>query len=293
MKVLSLWLLLAASAWAQVKIEKTKPKPRDDRQPRALEPLIYETEEEALENAKKRNQPVIVAVAMTTEGDVPPLFTHAVVSRASRASVALFVTDFYPENEFFKSRRIVKEQIPCFLLLDPHGNVLDVRPPATDPNVLLAAARNVMTLMRSIEKEIPNIVAKAEATQDEKALLELVRPILSKHYRGYPGLERLHERVTKTGKSRLSDAGGLEAVAKEYAHTPIEALATVEMARAEEKKGNREAAKALLKKVVEDLPWPENAEAHAQAKAMLDEYRKEEIKRRLEEREKRKQQENK
>jgi hypothetical protein len=288
MKVLSLWLFLAGAAWAQVKIEKTKPKPRDDRPPRALEPLIYESEDEALENAKKRNQPVIVAVAMTVEGDIPVLFSNAVVARASRASVALASTDYYPDNEFFKSRRIVKEQIPCFLLLDPYGNVLDTRPPNTDPNVLLAAARNVMTLMRSIEKEIPNIVAKAEALKDEKALLDLVRPILSKHYRGYAGLERLHELVTQTGKARLSDPAGLEAAAKDYAHTPIEALALVAIAKAEDKKGNRDTAKTTLKKVMDELPWPENAEAHAQAKAILDEFRKEEIKRRLEEREKRK-----
>lgn len=288
MNTVAMCLILAL--FGQVKVEKGKPRPRDDRQARPLDPLLYESEDAALETARKRNQPVIVAVGMTSEGDIPALFTNAAVARASRASVALASSDYYPDNEFFKIRKITKDKVPCLLLLDPYGNVLDIRPPATDPNVLLAAARNVMVLMRSIEKEIPNMVAKAEGIKDEQELLEFVRPILSKHYQGYPGLDRLRELVMQTGKPRLSDPAGLEGVSRDYAHTPIEALALVELARIEEKKGNRESAKSLLKKVIDELPWPENAEAHGQAQSILDEFRKEEIKRRLAERERRKQQ---
>jgi hypothetical protein len=164
----------------------------------------------------------------------------------------------------------------------------------------------VKTQYLKIREELPGILARAEAlaaAADEKGLLALARPWLARHARGFPELERLRALVVGPGKARLAavPAGdpaevlrALEALGREYADSPVEALACVRMASVHaDRTGNRDAAKALLARVLDELPWPENAEAHEQARAMLGRFRQEEIRRRLEELEKKKKEEKK
>lgn len=276
------------------RVKIVDPKERNRKPSRPLDPLIHETAEAAIEMALKRNQAAVVAVGLVEEGDVPPLFRDAAMARASRATVALASVEYFSEDPFFKSRRITKEQVPCVLILDPHGNLLDLRTGTLDPQVILASARNVRTMMRNLLEELPKTIEKAKTLADEKAVLELLRPWLKRHLRGYPGLDTMLEIVVKFGTPRLAAAKSLEdygKIAADYADSPIEAAALLEMAKLHEKAGKREEAKTLLRRLIGDLPWPENAEIHAKGNAILQEYRREEIQRRREEEEKKKKEE--
>ncbi|HLF94386.1 MAG TPA: hypothetical protein VJB14_13065, partial [Planctomycetota bacterium] len=139
--------------------------------------------------------------------------------------------------------------------------------------------------------------AELAAAQEETALLELARPWLARHYRGFEEIDRLLELVETFGRARLESlppldspghAAALEAIAAEYSDTPTQARASVSLAALRERRGEREAARAIYKQVIQDLPWPENADSLASARTALARFRQEDIRRRLEEIEKKK-----
>lgn len=237
-----------------------------------LQPRLQETPEAAIDYARRMNQMAVIAVGHDEAEDVPSVFRQPLVARASRAVVALASTPYASESEFFKSRKLTRESIPCLLIVDGYGNVLGMQPADVEPNVLLAAIRNAMTLSRNVAREIEIVAGRVEGTEG-RALLDLARPILSKHYRGYPGLDRILSAAVESGRARLAAAKSvdeLEAIAAEYAGTPIEALAIVRQATL---CASVEAEKRV-RRVLDDLPWPENREAHRLAVELLKELRK-------------------
>ncbi|MBI2901043.1 MAG: hypothetical protein HYY17_12730 [Planctomycetes bacterium] len=279
--------VLVLLLWAGTRAEAQKTQRRPPARP--LAPLVRADENEALAHAARWNLPALVAVGMSAEGEVPAAFLDPGLARASRMIVALANVDYASEKEFFKSRRIAPDRVPCFLLLDGHGNVLEVRPAEIEPALLVAAVRNARTLMKSIARELPKVLARAEdlAAGDEKEFLTLVRPWLERHYRGYPEAARLRELAVARGIARLAklqrdDLDGLRAIARDYAHSPVEARAFLEIARRHESRGERDDSKRTLRFVLDELPWPENAEVHAEARAILARFRREEIRRREE-----------
>lgn len=267
---------------------------------KALSPIFCDTLDAALESAGRRDLVVLLGVGLGADGDIPPLFREAPVARASRMIVSLASVDYFPDQEFFKSRNFPADKAPGIALLDAYGNILDLQPEKVDPAALVAAARNARKVALELREELAKAAPLAEKlgeSKEEGPLLEFLRPWLSRHLRGYPETARFIELVAPRGNARIREclagpateaAARLEAIAREYAHSPVEASALVELARLHEKDGRRDPARRLLLKVVNELPWPENAAAHRDAKALLAAFRKDDIRRRLDEMEKKK-----
>lgn len=289
-------LLAAAVLGAAGLAAQEPPRPLPNgRRPSALKPVVCETPGEALEKAGPLGRGVLVAVGMAGESPLPPLFEAPEIARASRIAVALASVDFASEDDFFKGRAIRDDQVPGVLVLDAAGNLHEIHPPSVAPRILLASARNASRVSEARAAELARVAERAARGDDEKAVLDEVRPWLSRHYRGYPALARLHEIVGRFGRARLEaipreDPAAaietLEALSREYEHTPVEAAARVEIARLHDLAGRRDASRSACRAVLDRLPWPENAESHAKAREMLARFRKDEIRRRLGELEK-------
>lgn len=278
--------------------------PAQDRtQRKGLTPRIHPSMDQALEEASRRGHAVIVGVELNEKDGEPILFQDLTIARASRAMVSLAVTDYDSDSGFLRARKVTRDRGPCVLVLDPYGNVMDIRPPDVPPALLLASARNAVAISKTIRLELPQIVARARecaAKQDDRGLLEAVRPWLAKHYTGYPELAEIIRIVTERGNARLAEINGgstqdrvaaLRALAQEFKDTPIEAHALVNVARIlYEQKGEPESVKKLLRHVMDELPWAENAAAHQEARGILAALRNEELQRRLKELEKQNQQ---
>lgn len=256
---------------------------------KSLTPLLFSTIDEALANAAKRNHPVLLVVTNPGEPTPPALLKDPSVARASRMILSLVCSEFLSEEEFFKSRRLHLEKLPCHLILDPLGNVFDILPGDAESRIVLAGVRNANSSMTAFRSTLAEILPRAEeraSAGQEGELLSLARPYLKRHFRGYPEIDRLVELVNAAGRPRLEaarDIDTLTAIAREFEHTPIEAAALLAIANRHRESGNEAQAKALFQKILNDLPWPENADVHQQVRAVLGEYRRAEIKRRREE----------
>jgi len=296
------FLLVTALAAQDVPKAGTPPKTPA----KGLQPLVADTLDQAIERAASRELPVLLAVGVAGQAGYPPVFLDPTVARASRSVLVLASAEFTTEDPFFKSRRFPEDQAPCFLILDGYGNVLSRLGEKSDSRILLATARSAGQQISQLKEELPKVLARARelsAAKDERAFLELARPWAARHLRGYPEVRALHELFDGFGKARLKQAAEaepeealrtLEAMARDYEGSPPQALALVAAARLQEEKlKNRDEAKRLLKRVVDELPWPENAEANEQARAMLARFRQDDIRRRLEEIEKKKKEEKK